>query len=240
MIRAITFDFWGTMYQGKSGREARLHLIQEWLVQHAAPRRWEDLEQAYQHILSLWEQAWREQHRSLETLHWLREMMSFLQVDLPDTALHPLCAPVEEVFLHTESPRPIPGVTTVLPRLAQRYRLGIISDTGLTPGRVLRTILQRDGLLDLFHVTTYSDETGETKPLPGPFRRTLEALGTPPERAVHVGDLPETDIVGAKGIGMKAILFLGVSQRHDGRKLADATFESYDQLETLLEQRKWV
>jgi len=101
---------------------------------------------------------------------------------------------------------------------------------------VLREILRRDGLLSHFRALTFSDETGATKPLPQQFLRTLAILEARPEEAVHVGDLPETDLAGARAVGMKAVLFLGVSHRQDGRPLADAVFEEYGELEELLER----
>ena len=89
------------------------------------------------------------------------------------------------------------------------------------------------GLPDLYR--TYADETGATKPMPEQFLHTLAVLGVRPEEAAHIGDLPETDLVGARSVGMRAILFLGASARHDGQSLADAVFEEYSELETLLE-----
>ena len=165
---------------------------------------------------------------------WLREMMAFVQVDLPKAALAGLWRPVEEVLLHDEGPVLIPGVLEVLPRLAERYPLGLISDVGLTPGRVLREFLRRDGLLPLFRVLTFSDEAGRTKPVPEVFLRTLAALDARPEQAAHIGDLPETDLAGARSVGMHAVLFLGASNREDGLAMADAAFDDYDELEALL------
>jgi FMN phosphatase YigB (HAD superfamily) len=124
----------------------------------------------------------------------------------------------------------------VVPRLAQRFRLGLISDTGLTPGRVLRQVMDRDGLLSYLDVLTFSDELGMAKPQPEPFLYTLRLLDASPEEAAHIGDLPETDLRGARGVGMKTILFLGVSHRDDGRQLADGIFADYDKLEELLER----
>jgi putative hydrolase of the HAD superfamily len=126
-------------------------------------------------------------------------------------------------------------VAEVLPRLAQRYCLGVISDVGLTPGRVLREIIRSHGLLSHFRVLTFSDEIGMTKPVAEVFLHTLAALEATPEEAAHVGDLPETDLAGARSVGMRAVLFLGVSHRQDGLPLADAAFEDYGELEALLE-----
>jgi putative hydrolase of the HAD superfamily len=236
MLQALTFDFWGTLYQNVDGREERLYLLDQALARHSQPRSWAALEAAYQHGWSVMTRVWREEHRTATVEHWLRKVLAFLEADLPEDVQAALRRPLEEVHLYGNPPQPVPGVAEVLPRLAQRYRLGLISDVGLTPGRVLRELMQRDGLLPHFQALTFSDETGATKPLPGQFLRTLAALQACPQEAAHVGDLPETDLAGARGVGMRAILFLGVSQRQDGRPLADAVFEEYGELEEILER----
>jgi len=236
MLRALTFDFWNTLYQYASAQDRRLRLLEEALIRHSQPRPREALEAAYHDTMEIWTRIWQEEQRSLDTDHWLREMLAFLEADLPADVLAGLRRPIEEIYLRSNEPRSVPGVTEILPRLSQRYRLGLISDVGLTPGRVLRELLRRDGLLPHFRVLTFSDETGAAKPRPEQFTRTLDALGVRPEEAAHIGDLPETDVAGARGVGMKAILFLGESHREDGLPLADAAFEAYDELEGLLEE----
>ncbi len=99
---------------------------------------------------------------------------------------------------------------------------------------MLRKVLERDGLLPAFQFLAFSDEIGVTKPVPEIFLRTLAALDARPEEAAHIGDLPETDLAGARAVGMRAVLFLGVSQRHDGLPLAHAAFEDYSELPELL------
>jgi HAD superfamily hydrolase (TIGR01549 family) len=235
MLHALTFDFWGTLYQNANGKNERLRLLGEALARHGESRSKEDLEAVYRHVWTVWQRIWSEEHRSLSVEDWLHEALAFLEADLPQEEIAGLCRPIEEVLLNDGTPRTVPGVGEVLPRLSARYRLGLISDTGLTPGRILRQVMQRDDLLRHFKVLTFSDETGATKPLPQQFTRTLEILETSPEKAAHIGDLPETDLAGARGVGMRSILFLGVSDRQDGIPLADAAFETYDELEELLE-----
>lgn len=235
MLHALTFDFWGTLYQNADGKDERLRLLGEALARHNQSRGEADLEAAYRHVWTIWERVWSEEHRSISVEDWLHEALAFLEADLPQDEIAGLRWPIEEVFLNNGMPQAVPGVGEVLPRLSARYRMGIISDTGLTPGRVLRKVLERDDLLRHFKVLTFSDETGATKPLPQQFTRTLEILETSPEKAAHIGDLPETDLAGAQGVGMRSILFLGVSDRQDGIPLADAAFETYDELEELLE-----
>jgi putative hydrolase of the HAD superfamily len=235
VLQAVTFDFWGTLYQNAYAREDRLRLLGGALERHGQPRSLEDLVAAYEHALSVWDRVWQQERRSIPIERWLDELLVHLDAGLPEEAERAVGRAMEAVYLRGDQPRPVPGVTDVLPRIAERFRLGLISDTGFTPGRVLREVMRRDGLLGYFDALTFSDELGRAKPQPEPFLHTLRLLDARPEAAVHIGDLPETDLRGARGVGMRVILFLGVSHRDDGRALADAVFEDYDQLEQLLE-----
>ena len=114
----------------------------------------------------------------------------------------------------------LPGVRETVPRLVHAgYRLGIISDTSLTPGRLLKHFLEVDGLRRYFSALTFSDETGFTKPDRRMFAATLEALGADAEESAHIGDTPRTDIAGAQAMGMLSIRWRGRgrSQRPSGR-----------------------
>ena len=230
-LGALTFDFWGTLYQNTYARGERLRLLGDALERHGHRHSWEELEAAYGHARSVWDQIWREERRSIPIERWLDELLGYVDAELSEEAEEALGRAMEAVYLRGDEPRPVPGVTVVVPRLAERFRLGLISDTGLTPGRVLREVMRRDGLLCYFDALTFSDELGTAKPQPEPF-----LLDASPQEATHIGDLPETDMRGAREVGMKAILFLGVSHRDDGREHADGVFGDYDELEELLER----
>jgi putative hydrolase of the HAD superfamily len=233
-LKALTFDFWGTLYQNTDARAERLRLLGDTLEGHGYRQTREKLDAAYSHARSVWGQVWREEQHSIPIERWLDELLGHLDAQLPEYAEEALGRAMEEVYLRGDEPRPVCGVAEVVPMLAQRFRLGLISDTGLTPGRVLRQVMDRDGLLSHFDVLTFSDELGMAKPQPGPFLHTLRQLDAIPEKAAHIGDLPETDLRGAREVGMKTILFLGVSHRDDGRRLADGIFVDYSELEELL------
>jgi putative hydrolase of the HAD superfamily len=87
----------------------------------------------------------------------------------------------------------------VLERLAQRYRLGVVSNfTGN-----LKPCLDELGLAKLFAVMSDSTVVGWSKPDPRIFRHTLAALGAKAERAWMVGDNFEADIRAAAAVGMR-------------------------------------
>jgi len=234
MLRAVTFDFWGTLYQNAYAREERLEILQEELKAHGHVVPDEELQEAHRRGRIAVDRIWREERRSIAMEEWIAAVLNALDVELPTQRIEALVAPIEEAFLSMGEPHPVPGVQDVLPQIAQRYRLGIISDVGLTPGRVLRQILERDGLRTHFDTFSFSDEVGMTKPRPEIFLQTLERLGATPKESAHVGDLPETDLTGARAVGMRTVLFLSVSHRDDGLEMADAAFEDYRELPDIL------
>lgn len=71
---------------------------------------------------------------------------------------------------------------------------------------MLRDKLGQLGLAHRFDHLTISGEIGVEKPDPAFFRAALDALDVPAERAVHVGDFYEIDVVGARSAGLEAIL----------------------------------
>jgi putative hydrolase of the HAD superfamily len=86
--------------------------------------------------------------------------------------------------------------------------LGVISNTGRTPGWVVRRLLEDAGLLPHFTVLVFSDEAGIRKPAAAIFRQALDQTGLDPAGAVHIGDDPAADVAGARGVGMRAIHYV--------------------------------
>lgn len=98
------------------------------------------------------------------------------------------------------------GADSVLNLLKRRgYRVGLICNTYHTPGSVVRKALQNVGLHRYFDVLMFSDESGCLKPRPEIFLEALSKMGVAPSEAVHIGDRPDLDMLGAKNAGLKAI-----------------------------------
>jgi putative hydrolase of the HAD superfamily len=109
----------------------------------------------------------------------------------------------------THRPAVSPGVAdAVIDLRARGVALAIISNTGRTPGHVLRRLLADAGLLQHFTVLAFSDERGVRKPAAAMFRWVLAQAGTDAARAVHVGDDAAADVAGARAVGMRAIHFV--------------------------------
>jgi putative hydrolase of the HAD superfamily len=96
-----------------------------------------------------------------------------------------------------------PQAETALARLAARgVRAAVISNSN---GSV-RSILAELGLAKYIEFVIDSGEVGVEKPDPRIFRFALERAGLEPDDAIYVGDLYSIDVLGARGVGMEAML----------------------------------
>ena len=87
--------------------------------------------------------------------------------------------------------------------MKELVRMGI--KIGVASDAPILQVWMRLVALDLSHyfdAVVTSEEVGEKKPSPKPFRLILERLGVQPQEAMMVGDWADRDIVGAKGVGM--------------------------------------
>jgi putative hydrolase of the HAD superfamily len=116
-------------------------------------------------------------------------------------------------------------------------RLGIVSDTGLSPGRTLRAYLRDAGLAWLFEPAglAFSDEIGSSKRGPAIFARALRGLGASAAGTVHVGDIRCSDVAGARGAGLGTIRYSGLYDDRDPRcPDADVVISSFSRLSAAL------
>lgn len=213
MIAAVTFDFWETLVRDtpenlERGREMRLTGTARILAAAGLPHPMAAIEAAYERSGTEMRERFWSVHRDPSIREQVRLFLDCIEAGLAgrlgparlDAAIEAYASPV----LHVP-PELSPGAGETVRRLAERgVRLGIVSNTGRTPGVVLRRVLERHDLLRYFSVVSYSDEVGVRKPAPEIFERTLHGLDTPAARAIHVGDNPDADVRGAKACGMSA------------------------------------
>ena len=123
---------------------------------------------------------------------------------------------------------PAPGALACVEEAHGRgLALGLVCVTGLTPGYVLRDVLDGHGLLRHFEALTFSDEARMAKPAPEIFHCTLQVLGVAPQDAVFIGDTPFADVAGPQALGMTAVQ---VGSRQEEGVTPDARLDSLDEL----------
>ena len=216
MIRLVTLDFWQTLFADTRDGLRRAHVlrlegVRETLAEagrlYAAP----ELASADARAGEAFAAVWRE-HRDMAPDEQLGTFLGILDPALPGAldagTLDRVARAYQEPAL-TYRPEITPGAAEAVHALrASGLLLGVISNTGRTPGRVLRRLLGDAGLLPSFDVLAFSDEAGIRKPTPAIFRRVLDQAGADPAGAVHVGDDAVTDVAGARTAGMRAIHFV--------------------------------
>ena len=220
--RAVTFDCWQTLLVERNWVVAHgLRVAALETAARAAGRKLEGgeaaraFDAAWGRHMDLWSREVASGAR--EVAHWALEELG---IEPTGVAFDPLLAAFEEAS-HSGEVEPLDGACETIERLnASGIGCALICDTGLTPGRVVRELLDRHGLLVGLQATIFSDEWSLTKPHPRLFGAALDALGANAYEAIHVGDLRRTDVLGGRGAGMATVR---IRDTHDdSTPLADA------------------
>ncbi len=210
-LEALLFDLWGTLVvdnpqrEGARRAELRLRLLREALASSGLSYSEEAIGEALPAFLKEHEAlhaGGRDISAPEKAELFLESMEPRLARRLPPETLRA----VEEALVspgRLTPPLPALGAREVLEEAQGRgLALGLVSNTGVTPGYVLRDVLAGHGLLPYFRILTFSDEARLAKPSPQVYRCTLEALGADPRRAVFIGDHPRLDVAGPQAVGM--------------------------------------
>lgn len=127
-----------------------------------------------------------------------------------------------------------PGNREAIDRLASRYRLAIVSNFDHTP-TALRG-LEVHGIGHRFERVVVSADVGWRKPRPEIFQAVFDAMGIGPDQAIFVGDRPELDVAGAKGVGMACIWVNREGERiPDGQPQPDHTVSRFPDILSILD-----
>jgi putative hydrolase of the HAD superfamily len=216
LIRLVTLDFWHTLFADTPNGLRRAHalrlegvraaLAEDGRVYEAA-----DVAAADAKAGEALATVWRE-HRDMASDEQIRVFLAALDPALAGalgvSALGRVARAYQEPAL-AHRPEITPGAVEAVRELKARgLLLGLVSNTGRTPGRVLRQLLASAGLLHCFDVLVFSDEAGVRKPASAIFRRVLDHVRIDAAAGVHVGDDASADVAGARGAGMRAIHFV--------------------------------
>ena len=207
MLKAITFDFWDTLYKAPDGMgmsSRRIAAFAKTLQEIGCEAQEEAIRQAF---YDCWQYA---NHYQIECG---LDITPRGHVEFILAQLHLNLAPenwkrVYDVYtsiLINFPPQVNDGVRETLPRLAEKYKLAVICNTGVTPGIILREIMKTDDIIRFFKVLIFSDEVHWAKPNVKIFNYALDKLQVHNTEAAHIGDNSSTDVTGAKRAGMTAI-----------------------------------
>ncbi|MEJ2740443.1 MAG: HAD family hydrolase [Dehalococcoidia bacterium] len=94
----------------------------------------------------------------------------------------------------------------VLPTFKVLRERGLITGLITNVGQEAEKVFNDVGLKKYLDFYATSFETGHDKPDPEIFLAALEKAGVRPDEALYTGDNYEQDVLGARGVGMQAIL----------------------------------
>ena len=222
-ITAVTFDLWQTLLLdcpevGRVRTQARLDGTREALLRVGEAPAAERIDAAYRDCA----RQCQEIREGLRDISFREQVELFvtgispgLVSRLPESTLQEITAAYGDSFF-VHPPRPHPdGVRALRSVKEMGFRLGLVSNTGTTPGVSFRRFLAEHGMLEFFDTLTFSDEVKLAKPACEIFLMTLRALDATPSQSIHVGDHCYTDVMGAKQCGLKTVWIAGFYERPD-------------------------
>lgn len=128
--------------------------------------------------------------------------------------------------------RPASMSQALLDALRDRgLKTGLVSNT-MEPRWLLLRDLDEQGLAARLDAVVFSSDVGIRKPRPEIFRRALEELGAPAERALFVGDRLVADVRGAHDVGMRTVqaMWYRAEESVDGVEPDYRAFTQFDVL----------
>ncbi|MHA2398119.1 MAG: HAD family hydrolase [Promethearchaeota archaeon] len=205
MISVVTFDLWNTLFSKKSYSEIRLTSLYNFLEKQGIPISSNTVENAYHSKFHFHEVTFEDiNFHHIYTKERITRVFKELELKIEEKEIEKLRLEFESLMIDNP-PLLKKGVTDTLEELAADYQLGLISNTGVTPGPIISQVLENYGILQYFDVTIYSDETGLFKPHPKMFEIPLNELNCKATNAIHIGDMIETDVKGANEFDMLSI-----------------------------------
>jgi putative hydrolase of the HAD superfamily len=225
-IRAVTFDFWNTLF-----REANGAARQQIRIGAVSNMCRVSEEEAVDALKTVWAEFGRRHREEQQTLG-PGDAVRMVGEALGRKIEAPVAEALERVFataVLVYSPVPIEGAIEAVKAAAAVVPIGLISDTGVSPGSSLQYILDRHAFTEHFTAITFSDRVGVSKPQAAMFEATAGALGVKPDELLHIGDLEYTDVVGAQGVGSKAALFTAANAAHANDTRADYVFRNWQE-----------
>ena len=221
-ISAVTFDLWQTLLmdtqeQGRARMRVRLDGAVAALAKAGRAFDAEHVREAYRACYRTCH-AIREENKDVsfdqQVAFFIGHIEEGLLEDLPEDTVAEITDAYCDSF-YVFPPRVHEEAEEVLRQVkSDGYRVGLISNTGMTPGYAFRIFLEQKGLAAYFDTMAFSDEMLLAKPSVPMFERTLGDLGAEPSETVHVGDHLRNDVLGAKEAGLHTIWI----ETHDDRR----------------------
>lgn len=213
MLKAIAFDLWETLITdtpeaSRAQERLRLERMERLLRDAGFSSTADRIERAYRSLWHRCQELYWSADRDIPCRTQIEHFLEELQLPIEEMPVKAL----EEAYARAAVevlPSLVAGAPDVLAELhAGGLSIGLISNTGRTPGYALREILDAVGLAQSIDAMVFSNEHGACKPQPSIFETLRHSLGVAFDEMVFVGDNLYADVYGAQRCGMTAVHFI--------------------------------
>ncbi|MFX1389567.1 MAG: HAD family hydrolase [Promethearchaeota archaeon] len=205
MIKVVTFDLWNTLFANKSYMDSRLNFFIQLLNDNQIILNGNKIDDAFNkafHLSNIYFEELNFSH--IYTHERILRLLNHLNIELSKSEINEIKIKFEEMMIF-DPPLLKIGVKETLRELSNAYKIGLISNTGITPGRVIKKVFKKYDIEKYFEITIFSDEIGFYKPKPIMFETIINSFDCTPQNVIHIGDKLETDVKGASDCGMLTI-----------------------------------
>ena len=200
MIKAITFDLWGTLIKGSPEyKEARAKYIQEHCENHSI----EEINKTIVDIKRSYDDAIEKHGIHYTSLVIYQTIINELGIHqlLDGFGLRGVC---HNLFIKYPPKLYSEDTLKSLENLSKQVPLVLISNTVLIDGGILRPVIETLGIGKYFKAMIFSSDVHMSKPNPLIYKKAHEMICQRKEHILHVGDNLITDYNGATEYGFKA------------------------------------
>jgi len=225
-LKAVFFDFGGTLMDSESDKVAHLHMMKEIKSQYQLSAKEEQLVDQYHTQLFNNDMTLKSHSQNdnvqFKQIHFYSEaafctLLKQFSIKITDSDRNWF----NKIYLdnHLKYVQLVEGVWDVMDLVKKNdYHCGIISDID---EYYQVSQFQALNLTDAFHSITTSEEVRNYKPDPNIFRIALNKANCKGNEAIIIGDSYAKDIAGGKNMGMTTI-WINRYQNHPGEtNLAD-------------------
>jgi putative hydrolase of the HAD superfamily len=214
MLKAVAFDLWETLITdtpalSREQERNRLTRMEQILVSSGYAALADRIEHAHRALWHRCQDLYWSRDRDIPCRRQIEHFLEELELDISD---EPTLGALEDAYAHAAVealPEIVDGAGEVLSEIKARgLKVGLISNTGRTPGYALRRVLEELGLASMIDVMVFSNEHGLCKPETSIFEELRRGLEVEFREVVFVGDNLYVDVHGAQRCGMVGVHFI--------------------------------
>jgi putative hydrolase of the HAD superfamily len=213
MLKSVSFDLWETLITdtpslSRAQERLRLTRMEEILTSSGHGALAGRIEHAYRALWHRCQELYWSADKDVPCRTQIEHFLDELEITVEDPAT---LDALEDAYAHAAVevlPAVVDGAAETLRALkSQGLQVGLISNTGRTPGYALRRVLDELGLAPFIDVMVFSNEHGFCKPVTSIFEELRGGLDVAYEEMAFVGDNLYADVHGAQRLGMVGIHF---------------------------------